>query len=160
MFHGAVTDVFVTEDVSLITLANVPLSSDVAAKIFTAIAEGGIIIDMINQTPPYQDTVNISFTISDKDLKNTLKILGGLQKEFPGIRTDINTANGKITVYGEEMKNVSGVAAAAFRVLANANVNIKMITTSEIDISFLVSRDDLEKAKETFLAKNLNERTV
>jgi len=148
MFCSAVTNAYLTDDVTLITIAKAPACADFIADIFGEIALCNINVDMINQTAPHNDTVEISFSVSDKDFMAVLRIVGKHKKNHPNIRTDVSTGNTKISVFGEAMRTTPGVAAAFFRLLDEAEINIKFITTSSVDISVLISQDDADRVIE------------
>lgn len=146
MFNKAISKISFTEDLTLITLANAPKNRGVIASIFREIAGAGINVDMISQAPPYREAVSVSFSVLDKDFAPALKIIGKFQGDLPGLRTDVNPGNVKITAFGEEMRDTLGVAADFFDILDKAGVSIKLISTSEVDISVLIASGDMEKA--------------
>src|SRR5882724_8299216 len=130
-----------------ITLVAVPDKPGVAAKIFTALGDATVNVDMIVQNishgtgTPQKD---ISFTVEKADLLKAQKVIDGLKKEI-GLR-DVITAEkiGKLSIVGVGMKSHTGVAGKLFETLAQAGVNIDMISTSEIKISVVI---DLAKGE-------------
>lgn len=136
------------EDVVLITLRNSPADMKFIAKVFKMIAEKGINVDMISQTAPLGGRINLSFTVSGEDLGGVLELFAVLRNEIPDLKTDVSAGNCKISIYGEPMRDFPGVAAAVFDVIAGINVDIRIITTSEVDISILVPKSDFETAFE------------
>ena len=123
-----------------VTLAHVPDRPGAAARIFKAIGDAAINVDMIVQTASHgaSGATDISFTTDKADLLKARKILEGIQKEA-GFREVISAENiGKLSIVGVGMRSHTGVAAKLFETLAQAGVNIDMISTSEIKISVVI----------------------
>ena len=146
MSKKVISNYTVTECVSLITMDNVPNNSKIISEIFNAIAKQHINIDMITQSPSYRGILNISFTIPGKDMPKAITALAKFKKEIPTLRLDIDSNNTKICISGEGMRTIPGVAASLFTVLSSIEIEIKLVTTSETDISYLVSSEDEDKA--------------
>jgi len=146
MTENAVTDLNVTYNVALITVNKIPNNIKLISDIFNTIAENNINVDMISQTPPYRGEINLSFTIPSDDLVKAISALNKFKKNIPDLLIEIDPANTKISVYGEGMKNIPGVAASLFTLLANNGIEIKLVTTSEVDISYLIYDKDVDKA--------------
>src|SRR5471032_1970280 len=130
-----------------VTLVGVPDRPGVAAKIFKALGDATVNVDMIVQNISHGSGVpqtDISFTVEKADLLKAQKVIGGLKKEI-GLR-DVITAKkiGKLSIVGVGMKSHTGVAGKLFETLAQAGVNIDMISTSEIKISVVI---DLAKGE-------------
>lgn len=133
------------DDVVLVTLVNVPNSSEALADIFEAIGENCINVDMICQTAPYKENINLSFTIDQSDLANTLTIVGQLKDKYEELVTEISTGNCKFMIYSELLKTQWGVASRLFKALSQNDLNIKLITTSDVEISILLDNNDFDK---------------
>ncbi|MDD4496441.1 MAG: ACT domain-containing protein [Eubacteriales bacterium] len=146
MEKAPVTDIAITYDVALVTVDNIPGNMNMISKLFNSIAAQNINIDLINQAPPYRGTVNLSFSISTRDIVKTIGTLNRFKKEVPALMVEIDADNTKIAVSGEQMKNIPGVAARLFTILAKNEVDIKLISTSETDISYLVYMKDVDRA--------------
>jgi aspartate kinase len=134
------------KDQCRITVRNVLDRPGVAASIFSPIAEAGITVDMIIQNSGQDGRTDMTFTISRANLDKTLAILNSL-KDLLGteqIQFDSNTC--KVSVIGVGMRSHSGVAAKMFSVLKNENINILMISTSEIKITCLIEEKYVELA--------------
>jgi aspartate kinase len=119
-----------------------------AAKIFTAIAGAGINIDMIVQNVSAVSTgrTDISFTLPRDDGQNAMSALRRLQ-ELVGFESPLyDDRIGKVSLIGAGMRSHPGVTARFFSALADAGVNIEMISTSEIRISVVVAQDDVDLA--------------
>jgi aspartate kinase len=130
-----------------VTLAAVPDQPGVAARIFKALGEAAINVDMIVQTASHgagTPATDISFTLDKPDLLKAQKTLDAIKKDI-GFREAIADEKiGKISIVGVGMRSHSGVAAKMFETLANEGVNIDMISTSEIKISVVI---DLAKGE-------------
>ena len=146
MSEEIVTKLSVTDNVTLVTLNNVPNNIKIIADIFSDVAKENINIDMISQTAPYRRKVNISFTMSDSDIAKVISTLGKYKKTIPKLHTEINSNNSKLSIYGEAMRNTPGIAAKLFALLSKNNIEIKLVTTSEVDISYLINEKDVEPA--------------
>jgi aspartate kinase len=124
-----------------ITLVGVPDKPGVAAKIFKALGDATVNVDMIVQNISHgtgTPQTDISFTVDKPDLLKAQKVIDGLKKEM-GFRNVITTEKiGKLSIIGVGMKSHTGVAGKLFETLANEGVNIGMISTSEIKISVTI----------------------
>lgn len=141
-----VTDISVTYNVALVTVDNLPVDMKLVSDIFNSIAGQNINIDMINQAPPYRGSVNISFTLPSDDLVRAISTLNTFKKSAPGLKIEVDAQNTKLSVFGEGMKNIPGVAAKLFTILAQNGIDIKLVTTSEVDISYLIYEKDVDTA--------------
>jgi aspartate kinase len=131
-----------------ITLAGVPDKPGAAARIFRALGDGAINVDMIVQTASHgagTPATDISFTMDKPDLLKARKVLDSLQKEVGYREVIADEKIGKLSIVGVGMRSHSGVAAKMFEVLAREGINIDMISTSEIKISVIIKLDDGEK---------------
>ncbi len=149
MSNKPVTNMSVTYNVALVTVDKLPNNINIISGIFNSIAEQKINIDMISQTPPYKGSISVSFSLPSEDLVKALGALNRFKKEVPGLTIEVDAGNTKLSIYGEEMKNLSGVAARLFTVLAANGIEIKLVTTSEVDISYLIYEKDVDKAIES-----------
>jgi aspartate kinase len=129
-----------------ITLTKVPDQPGIAAKIFDPISEAGMLVDMIIQNTRKGGKTDMTFTVSKADFKKTLEIAQKTADEIGAeeVLGDDNIA--KVSVIGVGMKNHSGVASVMFNTLARENINIIMISTSEIRISCTVEEKYAELA--------------
>lgn len=129
-----------------ITVKTVPDQPGIASKIFSAIADAGILVDMIIQSSPTNNQNDLSFTVPKKDFKTALKIGEKIGAEIGAkeVLGDVNIA--KVSVTGVGMRSHSGVASKMFAVLAKENINISMISTSEIRISCVIEEKYAELA--------------
>lgn len=129
-----------------ITIKTVPDQPGIASKIFSAIADAGILVDMIIQSSPSNNQNDLSFTVPKKDFKEALEIGKRIGTEIGATEVlgDKNIA--KVSVTGVGMRSHHGVAAKMFTVLAKENINISMISTSEIRISCVIEERYTELA--------------
>jgi aspartate kinase len=134
------------KDQARITLKKVLDQPGVAAKIFSPIAEAGIVVDMIIQNTRAQGQTDLTFTVPKKDFQAAMKIEQKVADEIGAadVLGDKNIA--KVSVVGVGMKNHSGVASIMFHTLARENINIIMISTSEIRISCVIEEKYTELA--------------
>src|SRR6266700_3091962 len=123
-----------------ITLAHVPDQPGVAARIFKAVGEAAINVDMIVQTASHgtSGATDLSFTLDKADLLKARKVLDGIQGEVGFREVIADEKIGKLSIVGVGMRSHTGVAARMFDSLANAGVNIDMISTSEIKLSVVI----------------------
>jgi aspartate kinase len=135
-----------------VTLVGVPDKPGVAAKIFKALGDATVNVDMIIQNISHgtgTPATDISFTADKPDLLKAQKVIEGLKKEV-GYREVITAEKiGKLSIVGVGMKSHTGVAGKLFETLANEGVNIDMISTSEIKISVVI---DLAKGEQAVKA--------
>ena len=134
------------EKVAKLTLVGVPDRPGVAAKIFSPLAEAGISVDVIIQNVSQHGVTDVSFTVGAGDVVQAEQIVsrvaGAIKAE--GVATDRRVA--KVSIVGTGMLGQPGIAASMFRCLADAGINIDMISTSEIRITCIVARDRAKDA--------------
>lgn len=121
-----------------ITIVRVPDKPGIAARIFNPISEANIVVDMIIQNSSADGYTDLTFTVPKADFKKTLKLVKKTAEEIKAqeVLADENIA--KVSIVGAGMVNHPGVAAKMFAALAKENINIMMISTSEIKISCVV----------------------
>ena len=135
-----------------VTVVGVPDRPGVAARIFKALADGAIGVDMIVQNDSHASaspTTDISYTLDKPDLAKARKVMDGLKAEVGYAELAVSESIGKLSIVGVGMKSHSGVAAKMFETLAQEGVNIGMISTSEIKISVVI---DLAKGEQAVRA--------
>ena len=143
-----VSKIDVIEEVALISFNGIPLHLPLLPEIFQGFADEEIVIDMISQTAPVGDTINISFTCMDRDIVKVLQLSKELGERHAGIKPMVTSGNCKLQLYGAEMRTTHGVFARLLTCLSGLDIGIKQITTSEVDISLLVGAPDLDRALE------------
>lgn len=131
-----------------IVVCDVPDKPGAAAAVFTALAQAKISVDMIIQS--YADKVantnDIAFTICADDVDAALEVLNKLKEKWNFSKVEANTDIAKVSAVGAGMIGRPGIASKMFQALADADINIRMIATSEIKISCLVNKEDTKKA--------------
>ncbi|HEX6987444.1 MAG TPA: ACT domain-containing protein, partial [Planctomycetaceae bacterium] len=131
---------------SRITLTYLPDVPGVAATLFAAVAEGGVMVDMIVQNVSHHGHTNISFTVPREDVDRCLLLVREVMEPWPGATLQHDRRIAKLSVTGIGLRSHTGVGERMFRALAEANVNVELINTSEIRISAVVSADQGETA--------------
>ncbi|MFP6719622.1 MAG: aspartate kinase [Candidatus Poribacteria bacterium] len=146
MEEVVVSGVTSDKDQAKVSLIGLPDTPGMAAEIFQALADASINIDMIIQNASQDGTADLSFTTAEKDLDKTVEIVSRIKEKvgFNSVNGDFNIA--KVSVIGIGMKSHVGIASKTFRVLADAGINIQMISTSEIKISCVIKEDQTENA--------------
>ena len=131
-----------------ITIVGVPDRVGEAAEIFTVVAEADVNIDMIvqNVSRVQEQATDISFTLAQQDGDKAIAALRAVQERIGFLDVLYDDQVGKVSVVGVGMRSHPGVTARFFRALAEADVNIGMISTSEIRISVVVAIDDVDRA--------------
>ena len=129
-----------------ILLANLPDIPGTAAKVFGALAKNNISVDMIIQSLANNGTNSIAFTVDENDLNSAIDILELVRKEVNAGEILIDKDIAKVSIVGAGMVDRPGIAADMFRSLAENEINIKMISTSEIKISCLVEKNNAKDA--------------
>jgi len=144
-----------------VTLVSVPDKPGVAARIFKALGDAAINVDMIVQNVSHgsgKPATDLSFTVDKPDLLKAQKVIDGLKKEI-GFGDVIATEKiAKLSIVGVGMKSHSGVAGKMFETLAKEGVNIDMISTSEIKISVVIDLAKGEAAMKAIHAAFLGEK--
>ena len=130
-------------DVAVITILNVPDEPGMSFKIFGLLAQKNINVDIILQSTGRDGKKDISFTCAESEAETALRVLRESAK-FDQVTCDETCA--KVSIVGAGMQSHSGVASKMFEALSNNNINIKMISTSEIKISCIIDREDADKA--------------
>ena len=135
------------------TIVAVPDSPGIAARVFRALADAGVNIDMIVQNVAENGTTDISFTLPKTDLAVAEPILEQLRVEIGASSIDLDDEVAKVSLVGAGMKSHPGVAADMFEALAEAGINIEIISTSSIRVSCVVRATEVERAVRAVHAK-------
>lgn len=136
------------DNIARISIIGVPDRPGLAFKIFSKLASKGINVDIILQSIGRNGTKDISFTVEKNKMEETIELLKSYEETWgaSGIVSDDNVS--KVSIVGAGMETHPGVAAEMFEALFSRNVNIQMISTSEIKISVLINKADGERAVE------------
>lgn len=134
------------ENVARISVIGVPDTVGMAAKIFMLLASKKINVDIILQTFSVGGKKDISFTVTKEDREQAMDLLKSIQKDYGihELRYDEDVA--KVSIVGSGMQSNPGVAATLFDALSSADVNIQLISTSEIKISVLIQASASKRA--------------
>ena len=129
-----------------ITVKKVPDRPGTAARIFEPMFTAGIVVDMIVQNTSEDGSTDLTFTVPKADFQKSLKLVSEVAKAIGAEKVlgDENIA--KVSIVGVGMRNHAGVAQKMFRILADENINITMISTSEIKISCIIEEKYTELA--------------
>ncbi len=147
MEDAVVSGITCRSDEAKLTLRKIPDKPGIAAKIFAAVAEAGVVVDMIVQSDRHAGKSNLSLTVPSESAGVAQEVLSTLiQKEMPEATLELDKDMAKLSVVGEGMRTHAGVAAQMFEVLGREGINIEMITTSEIKISVAIKQKYSELA--------------
>ena len=141
-----VRGVAVDKDQAKIIVSNILDKPGSAAKVFRALADAEIVVDMIVQNVGRNGIANLTFTVPQVDTRRAEKALAPVLDEVGGGHVAVHENIAKLSVVGVGMKTHSGVAADLFKGLADADINIDLITTSEIKISVVLDLDRADEA--------------
>lgn len=136
------------KNIALITITNMDNKPGMAKSVFSLLAEKGISVDIILCS----GTGEISFTLAKRDMKAAVETLRGSVKG----NIETNDILAKVSVIGTGLETNPGVVSALFEALFEENINIEMVTTSEIKISLLIGKDDAERAVRAIHRKFIN----
>lgn len=131
-----VSGVVLDKNQARVTLRGVSDRPGIAAEIFTKLASENINVDMIIQNVGTDGATNLGFTVPQSEHENAKKVMAAFDHDIEGMDFDEHVC--KVSVVGVGMKSHSGVAATAFTVLADNNINLQMISTSEIKVSMVI----------------------
>lgn len=138
----------ITHDTSeaKVTVTGVPDRPGVAAHLFRALADRKVNVDTIVQNTSLHGTTDISFTVPKVDLETSLQIVGSLAPEIGAGEVTSDDTIAKVSLIGAGMRSHPGVSATMFETLAEAGINIEMISTSSIRLSCVVRAESVEEA--------------
>ena len=139
--YRAVSGVAADDSQVRIALLKVPDQPGIAAKVFGALSKNNISVDMIIQSLEEDNANNIAFTVDEADLSKALIVLQDIKQILKAKEIVVDNNISKISIVGAGMIDRPGIAADMFEALADENINIKMIATSEIKISCLVDKE-------------------
>ena len=131
-----VSGVVLDKNQARVTLRGVSDRPGIAAEIFTMLADANINVDMIIQNVGTDGSTNLGFTVPQSEVENAKRLMENFNHDIESMDYDEHVC--KVSVVGVGMKSHSGVAATAFTALAKNNINIQMISTSEIKVSMII----------------------
>ncbi|MHB8291927.1 MAG: aspartate kinase [bacterium] len=133
-----VSSVACDKDEAKLSIIGIPDKPGIAAAIFSSIADAGVVVDMIIQNISVEGFTDLTFTVTKKDLKKALEIAQNIGKKLNAKEVLSDDKIAKISAIGVGMRNHFGTASTMFSALSKENINIMMISTSEIKISCVV----------------------
>jgi len=133
-------------DVAKITVVGVPDHPGIAAGIFVPLAEAGISVDTIVQNASIKNITDLTFTIAGGQLEAAMRVVEPIAREIGADKCVGNTGWGKVSIIGSGMQNAPGYAARMFDTLSKDNINIQLITTSEIRITCIIEEARVKDA--------------
>jgi aspartate kinase len=143
---NVVTGVAHDYNVAIVGIFDVPDEPGIAMKIFNALSDANINVDVIVQSAMRNNINDIAFTVTKDELMKTLQVVKDSQEKVGYKEYSCDDKVAKVSIVGAGMASYYGVAAKMFEALAEENINIEMITTSDIKVSCIISSDDTEKA--------------
>ncbi|MES2792821.1 MAG: aspartate kinase [Planctomycetota bacterium] len=146
-----VSEVVLDPDQARVTVRNIPDQPGVSAKLFTAIAQGGVVVDIIVQNTGHDGIASLSFTVPREQLNRCRELLTQILADWPHTQVSSDPNIAKISVSGIGLRSHTGVGDKMFRALAEADINVQMISTSEIRISVLIDLANGPKAEACLL---------
>lgn len=159
--YRAVSGVAADNSQVRIAILRVPDQPGIAAKIFGALSKNNISVDMIIQSLEEDNANNIAFTVDEADLNNAISVLEDIRQTLKAKEIVVDNNISKVSIVGAGMIDRPGIAADMFEALAEQNINIKMIATSEIKISCLVDKDRANDAIKALHTKfELDDETI
>jgi len=133
-------------NVAKITVLGVPDRPGIAATLFEPLAAAGISVDTIVQNASVERMTDLSFTVAKTDLRRAMEAINPVATHVHARGVNFNDKLGNVSIVGTGMQFSPGYASRMFRALAEANINIEMITTSEIRITCIVSQEQVHEA--------------
>ena len=133
-------------DVAVISILNVPDVPGMSFKVFGLLAQKNINVDIILQSTGRDGNKDLSFTVAGGDAELAKKVLEENIARYNGSEVTVDNSCAKVSIVGAGMQSHSGVASSMFEALANNDINIKMISTSEIKVSVIISKADADHA--------------
>lgn len=146
MEQPAVSGIAFNRDEAKLTILGIPDTPGIASKILTPVGEANVEVDVIVQNIAADQTTDLTFTVNRSELAKAKSVLEQVKEELGAKEVVTDDSIVKVSIVGVGMRSHAGVAATMFKTLADENVNIQMITTSEIKISVIIDERYLELA--------------
>jgi aspartate kinase len=143
---NVVTGIAFEREVARVALIGVPLQRHGLATVFGTLARRGVNVDVIVQSVVQTTAVDVSFTVKEEDADLTLQIVRALQDQIGYHDLVCETSLAKVSIVGAGMVSNPGVAAKMFQVLADGDIAVKMVSTSEIKVSCIISASSVDEA--------------
>ncbi len=149
MEQPVVSGIMYDKNQAKITVKGVPDQPGIAAKLFNALASASVSVDMIIQNISEEGHTDISFTVTTEHLKDAMAEVNKVNEEIKAEKITQDAGISKISIVGAGMRSHSGIAARMFETLSRENINILMISTSEIKVSCIIDEKYTEQATRT-----------
>ncbi len=133
-------------NVAKVTVVGVPDRPGIAASIFGALAKANISVDTIVQNVSVKNITDLTFTVAQTELTKALEVVEPIAKSIGAKQVVGDPKAGKVSIIGTGMQNTPGYAARMFTALSEKEINIQLITTSEIRITCIIDEDRVEDA--------------
>ncbi len=146
-----VSNVHLDRGQSRVTVSTIPDSPGIASTIFRANAEAGVMVDMIVQNISHSGQAHLSFTVPRKQLQQSLEVTRTATAQWKTSELTYEEQIAKLSVTGIGLRSHTGVGEKMFRALADANINVQMINTSEVRISTVLDAEQGEPAHQAVL---------
>jgi len=146
MEEKSISGLSVSENVMMVNVRKLPAQAKHMANLFIRLAENDINVDMITQSQHPNGMMDVAFTTSLEELNMVQSVLKTITDEVPQCEWDIDQDCVKVSVVGIGMRTQTGVAAKLFALLSDADIGFKLVTTSEISISYTLSKQDKLRA--------------
>ncbi len=130
----------IADDITLLTFYNAYADIHFVSKVFKILEDEKINVDLITLSPPKSSQTDLSFTVSGDDFGRIMELSAKFRAIDAEMKIDVSSGNSKITVYSEDMPKRSGVASTVFAAAASVAADIRLITTSDVEISLLVTK--------------------
>ena len=141
-----VSGVTYQKGIARITVRGIPDRPGIAASVFAPLSEANISVDTIVQNASAENLTDLSFTVDGKDLEMAFRVTSGIASSINATECTTSDQLGQVSIVGTGMQNAPGVASLMFSTLSEANVNIEMITTSQIRITCIVNEAQIDDA--------------
>ena len=141
-----VSGIAFNRDEASIAVTQVPHGAGVAYAVLRPVSDAGIEVDMIVVSAPREGCVDLTFTVHRDDYARALELTSGVTREFKRSAVTGDDRVAKVAVVGSGMRSHAGIASTLFETLGRENINVLLVSTSEIKISVLVAEPDLERA--------------
>jgi aspartate kinase len=136
-----VSDIYSDTDQARVTITHLDDIPGVAADVFSAVADGGVLVDMIIQNVALDGKANISFTVRPDDVAKTIEVLRTPLQKHVAAQVSCDENIGKLSVVGIGLRSHTDVGARMFHALGDNGINVQMVNTSEIKVSVVVAAD-------------------
>ena len=141
-----VSGIALQRDEGRIVIRGVPDKPGVAARLFGSLAEADVVVDVIVQTPSHEGRTDVAFTVGRLDHEKAKAVTEQISREIGGGVVETESGIAKVSIVGVGMRNHAGVAARMFKVLSDENINIRVISTSEIKVTCIIDEKYAELA--------------